>query len=244
MKLDGKAALVTGGAKRLGRESALALAEDGADVAVHYRNSSDEAMDVVRRVEAHGRRAVAIRADLCRSDEVTAVVNQAGDFLGRVDVLVHCASLFFRTPFGSVSDEQWEQLINVNVRAAFFLAQGVASGMKERGEGKIILFGDATTHYAVPDFAPYAVAKAGVESLTRTLAKALAPEVQVNAVLPGAILPPVDGDEKSWQAAINTNLLKRPGDPKDIVSATRYLIAEDFLTGVLLPVDGGKSSGR
>lgn len=245
MKIEGKVALVTGAAKRLGQAIALELARRGADVIVHYGRSKSEAEETARQIEQMGRKALALQADLTEPAQIERLVEQATRTLGPIDILINSASTFQRTPFGGVAAEQWDRLMNTNVRAPFLLAQAVGPVMKRRGAGKIINLSDATLPYAVPDFTPYAVSKAGLEALTRGLARALAPEVQVNAILPGAILPAVEGGEAGWQAAIQANLLKRRGHPEDIVQAVVFLIEQgDFLTGVFLPVDGGRSLGR
>ncbi len=244
MEIQGKVALVTGGARRLGRAMALELGRRGARVAVHYGRSKDEAEAVAREIEAMGSRAEAFGADLKNLSRIDDLCDRVEDTLGPVDILINSASVFHRTAFGGVSHEDWDDTLGSNLRGPFFLSQRIGPGMKRRGAGKVINFGDANMPYAVPDFMPYAIAKAGVEALTRGLARALAPEVQVNAILPGAILPASGGDEAGWEAAVKANLLRRGGGPEAIVRAMLYLIEDDFLTGVLLPVDGGRSLGR
>jgi len=245
MQIDGRVALVTGAAKRLGQAISLELARRGGNIVVHYGRSKAAAEDTVRQIEEMGRKAIALNADLSDPEQIQPLVDQATQALGAIDILVNCASVFHRTPFGQVTLEQWDSLMHANLRGPFFLAQAVGPEMKRKGAGKIINLSDAVMPYAVPDFTPYAISKAGVEVMTRQLARALAPEVQVNAVLPGAILPADGGDESGWEAAIGANLLKRRGYPDDIANAVVYLIEQgDFLTGVFLPVDGGRSLGR
>lgn len=245
MKIEGKVALVTGAAKRLGQAIALGLARRGANVIVHYGRSKEEAEETARQIDRIGRRAVALQADLTDPGQIQRLVEQAVRALGPIDILVNSASSFQRTPFGQVTLEQWDRLMQTNLRGPFFLAQAVGVEMKRRGAGKIINLSDATMPYAVADFTPYAISKAGIEALTRGLARALAPEVQVNAILPGAILPASGGEEAGWEAAIQANLLKRRGYPEDVVQAVTFLIEQgDFLTGAFLPVDGGRSLGR
>lgn len=245
MKIEGKVALVTGAAKRLGQALALGVARRGANVVVHYGRSKEEAEDTARQIERMGGKAAALQADLTDPRQIHRLVEQAAQALGPVDILVNSASSFQRTPFGEVTVEQWDRLMQTNLRGPFFLAQAVGVEMKRRGAGKIINLSDATMPYAVADFTLYAISKAGIEALTRGLARALAPEVQVNAILPGAILPASGGEEAGWEAAIQANLLKRRGYPEDVVQAVTFLIEQgDFLTGVFLPVDGGRSLGR
>lgn len=245
MRIEGKVALVTGAAKRLGQAIALGLARRGVNVVVHYGRSKEEAEETARQIERMGRNAAALQADLTDPRQIQRLIEQAAQALGPVDILVNSASSFQRTPFGEVTVEQWDRLMQTNLRGPFFLAQAVGVEMKRRGAGKIINLSDSTMPYAVADFTPYAISKAGIEALTRGLARALAPEVQVNAILPGAILPASGGEEAGWEAAIQANLLKRRGYPEDVVQAVTFLIEQgDFLTGVFLPVDGGRSLGR
>lgn len=244
MEIQGKVALVTGAARRLGRAMALELGQRGARVAVHYGRSREEAEAVAREIEAMGGRAEAFGADLRNLSRIDDLCERIESVLGPVDILLNSASVFHRTPFGKVAPEDWDDTLGSNLRGSFFLSQRIGPGMKQRGAGKVINFGDANASYAVPDFMPYAIAKAGVEAMTGGLARALAPEVQVNAILPGAILPASGGDEAGWEAAVKANLLRRGGGPEAIVRAMLYLIEDDFLTGVLLPVDGGRSLGR
>ena len=246
MEIRGKNALVSGAAKRLGKEIALELARQGASVVVHYHRSVQDAEQTAAEIRALGSRVALLSADLSEQEAALRLAEkaqQAFDGAG-IDILINSASVFPRTPFGSVEPATWEAVLNLNLRAPFFLSQALSEQMKKKGAGKIINLGDAGTPYAPPDFMPYAAAKSGIEALTRGLARALAPHVQVNAVLPGAILPAAELEEDTWEVAIRQNLLKRPGAPEDITRAICFLIENDFLTGVLLPVDGGRSLGR
>jgi len=245
MELDGKVALVTGAARRLGRAIALGLAGRGAKLIVHYGRSREDAEAVAAEIEGLGNSAATLRANLNDLQEVQNLVQEAPRAFGPIDILINSASVFHRTPLGSVTPEQWNELLDTNLRAPFFLAQAFGTVMKARGGGKIINLGDATMPYAVADFTPYAASKAGLEAITRGLARALAPEVQVNAILPGPVLPAQGGEADQWDKAIGQTVLKRPGAPEDIVEAVLFLLEKgDFLTGVFLPVDGGRSLGR
>ena len=161
--------------------------------------------------------------------------------LGGVDVLINSASSFYRTPLAAVSETQWNDLVNVNLRGPFFFAQAVASGMRRRRHGKIINISDVSAFNPWVDFLPYGAAKAGVIAITRGLAKALAPHVQVNAIAPGPILPPPGLSRAESRAAIAKTLLKRWGSPWDIVETILYLVeGTDFVTGQVIAVDGGR----
>ena len=144
----------------------------GANIVVHYRTSKGEAEETAQQIEALGVKAITLAADLRDCNQIQALVDQATEVLGPIDILINSASLFHRTPFGSVTPEEWDELLESNLRGPFFLAQAVAPGMKQKGAGKVINFGDANTPYAVPDFTPYAITKAGIEAMTRGLARA------------------------------------------------------------------------
>ena len=182
-ELTGKVALVTGGAVRVGREIARALADAGADVVVGYRRSAAEARAAVRELEARGVRAAALRADVARPREARALVAGAIRRLGRLDILVNNAALFFRTPVHTTTPAQFDRLLAVNLRAPFFVSQAAARAMGRRG-GRIINIADVGAVRAWAGYVPYGISKAGVIMLTRGLAVALAPRIQVNAVAP------------------------------------------------------------
>ena len=241
MKLKGKVALVTGAAKRIGREIALALAGRGCHVAITYRSSRKEAGATAAAIRRKGVRAMAVEADLLDSDQVRQAVRSVESRFGRIDVLVNNASSFYPTPWATVTDAQWEDLIGTNLSGPWRFAQAAAPGMKRRRAGKIINIADVAAFSPWPAYLPYCAAKGGLVTLTWGLAKALAPEIQVNAIAPGPILMPKEISAADKKKAIETTLLKRSGSPADIVAAALFLLeGSDFVTGVVLPVDGGR----
>lgn len=245
MELEGQVALITGAAKRIGRAVAFALARKGALIVVHYNHSKEEAEQTAEEIKQLGAEAIAMQADLSDVSQVQPLVDKVTATLGAVDILVNSAAVFYKTPVGEVTEETWDDLFRTNIRGPFFLAQAAAKVMKSQGAGKIINFSDATADYAVPDYTVYAMTKTAVGSMTRGLARALAPEIQVNCILPGPILPSESGGEEGWKAAIGQTVLKRSGSPEDIAEAVLFLVEKgDYLTGVFLPVDGGRSLGR
>jgi len=238
-KLEGKVALVTGAGKRLGRAVALRLAEEGMDVAVHYGTSAKDAAEVVGKIEEMGRKAVAIRADLRSVDEIRQMLVEVGNELGRLDVLVNSAANFLPGSVISTTEEVWDASLDTNVKAPFFVAQA-AVPMLRRSKGAIVNFADTGGLLGWPGFIGHSVAKAGVVNLTKGLAKALAPEVRVNAIAPGTITMP--GDPPEWEAEfVKLAPLKKTGRPADIADAVVYLATAEFLTGHTLVLDGGRT---
>jgi pteridine reductase len=238
-KLKGKVALVTGAGKRLGRAVALRLAKEGADVAVHYGISAKEAAEVVGKIEEMGQRALAIRADLRSVDEIRRMMLEVGNGLGRLDVLVNSAANFLPGSVISTTEEVWDASLDTNVKAPFFVVQA-AVPMLRRSTGAIINFSDTGGVLGWPGFIGHSVAKAGVINLTKSLAKALAPDVRVNAIAPGTITMP--GDPPEWeQEFVKLAALKRTGKPSDIADAVVFLATAEFLTGHTLVLDGGRT---
>lgn len=238
-KLNGKVALVTGAGKRLGRSVALQLASEGADVAVHYRGSDAEAREVVAEVEKLGRRAIATRAELTSVEEIRALVQRVAHEFGRIDVLVNSAANFLASSVISTTEEIWDASLDTNVKGPFFLAQAAAPWLR-RANGVIVNFADTGGILGWPGYIAHSVSKAGMIMLTKTLAKALAPEVRVNAIAPGTITMPDDPPE--WeQEFVKVAPLKRTGMPEDVTEAVSYLVSAKFLTGHVLVLDGGRT---
>lgn len=241
LPLQGQVALITGAAKRLGRAVALRLAEEGADVAVHYRSSQREAQEAVKEIEKIGRRGVAIGADLSSVEEIKRLIDEAGKHFGRLDILVNSAANFLPASIVSTTEQIWDAALDTNLRAPFFCAQA-SSPLLRRTQGVIINFADAGGLLGWPGYIPHSVSKAGVIMLTKVLAKALAPEVRVNAIAPGTIT--MEGDPPEWEADfIKLAPLRRTGKPTDITDAVLYLIQAGFMTGHVLVLDGGRSLG-
>ncbi len=243
MNLQGKKVLITGAAKRIGREIALMLASRGAVVLIHYRKSRLEALRLQSEIEGKGGSAFVFQADFSPGNlqvKIKKFVEAVYRKAGRVDVLVNNASDFYPTPLGKITEKSWDDLIASNLKAPFFLSQEIGIRMVKQKSGKIINLIDWTAERPSENYLPYCIAKGGLLTATRGLAKALAPYVQVAGIAPGPILPPagVKGSQKS--KAAEKTLLKRFGHPRDIAEAAHFLIeSTDFVTGVCLPVDGG-----
>ncbi|HLC20883.1 MAG TPA: SDR family oxidoreductase [Candidatus Methylomirabilis sp.] len=242
MELRGRAALVTGAARRVGQAIALAMADRGMDIAVHYNRSASEARATVEAIERLGRRAVAVRADLAQEEEVEALADRAVQAFGKIDVLVNSAALFYRTPLEKLTAQDWEQFLRVNLTGPFLLARRLGLQMRRRGEGKIVNVADVAGIAPWADFLPYSVSKGALITLTQGLAKALAPEVQVNGVAPGTVLLPEEYGDKEREAIVRATPLKRIGDPVDVAKTVLFLLeGSDFITGQVIVVDGGRS---
>jgi NAD(P)-dependent dehydrogenase (short-subunit alcohol dehydrogenase family) len=242
MELLGRTALVTGAAKRVGRAIALAMAGRGMDIVVHYKNSAPEARATAKAVEGLGRRAVVVQADLAQQEEVEALADRATQAFGKIDVLVNSAALFYRTPLEKITAQDWEQFLRVNLTGPFLLARRVGLEMRRRGEGKIVNVADVAGIAPWAEFLPYSVSKGALITLTKGLAKALAPEVQVNAVAPGSVLLPEEYGDKEREAIVRATPLKRIGNPADVANTVLFLLeGSDFITGQVVVVDGGRS---
>jgi NAD(P)-dependent dehydrogenase (short-subunit alcohol dehydrogenase family) len=235
--LHGQVALVTGGAKRIGRAIALALAAAGARVVVHYNQSQGDAEATLREIEAKGGQAFLVQADISRPAEAARVVAAAEKALGPVDILVNNAGVYAPCDWDKITEADWDRFLDTNLKAQFFCAQAVARGMKERGGGCIVNLASIGGMRAWPKFIPYCVSKAGVLMLTRCLARALGPEIRVNAVAPGAIQFPGEEPDENY---IRKAPLKRTGTAEDVAQAVLFFCTSgDFVTGQVLVVDGG-----
>jgi pteridine reductase len=240
VELQGTAALVTGAGRRLGQAIAVGLARAGCDVAVHYHGSADGAAATAREIGALRRRAELLRADLSDAAEARGLGDRAARALGRLDVVVNSAAVMVRQPVETVTPESWDATLDLNLRAAFFVAQGAISHLR-RAKGKIVNLADVAAFEPWPAYVPHCVSKAGVVMLTQALARALAPDVAVNAVAPGPVLLPEAWDEETRDHVRETTPLRRLGEPADIVAAVRFLLeGSDFVTGTVLVVDGGR----
>jgi NAD(P)-dependent dehydrogenase (short-subunit alcohol dehydrogenase family) len=240
-ELAGKAALVTGGAVRVGRAIARGLAQAGCDVAIGYHRSAGEARAAVAELSALGVRAVACRADLARPVEAGRLAARAARDLGRLDIVVNSAAIFLRTPVAVATARDFDRLIAVNLRAPFFLTKAAARIMS-RGGGRIINVADVGAVRAWPAYIPYGISKAGLLMLTRGFAVALAPRIQVNAVGPGVVLLP-EGVSRLSPGSLARIPMRRAGSPADVAAAVRFFATcPDYITGQVLYVDGGATA--
>lgn len=235
-------ALVTGGAVRVGRAITLGLAEAGYDVVVHYRSSAGPAEEVAGTVKALGRQAALAPGDLADPDAVTNVVEVADERFGRLDLVVNSAASFDAHPLLDVDADRWDGVMDVNVRAPHLVVRAAAP-MLRRARGSVVNIVDLSAFQPWTEYPHHAVSKAALAHLTRIQARVLAPEVRVNAVAPGAVLPPDDYPEERLDRLRDQTVLKRLGSPDDVVGAVLYLARAGFVTGQILAVDGGRLLG-
>jgi NAD(P)-dependent dehydrogenase (short-subunit alcohol dehydrogenase family) len=241
VRAEGKVALVTGAARRVGKAIALALADRGAHVVITYHNSGAEALTTLGEIEARGVQGLALQGNITRRGDVDSMVRQVIARFGRIDILVNNASNYYKTPFATLTEEQWDDLVDTNLKGTFLMCKRVGDEMLKAGAGKIINLADWAGFRPYKDYLPYCVAKAGVIALTTALAKTLAPEIQVNAIAPGPVLLPEDFSNTLRQAVVQATPLKRIGTPDDIAQAVVFLVeGSDFITGAVIPVDGGR----
>ncbi len=235
--LTGKIALVTGGGRRLGRAIAEALGADGARLAIHYHRSAEAASEVAE-VLGGGDRATTFEADLADARAAAALPQRVVDEMRGLDIVVNSAAVMLRQPFGRVTPEDWDRVMDVNLRAYFFVAQGAAPFLRARG-GTVINISDASSADPWPSYLPHSVSKAGVQMLTRALALVMAPEVRVNGIIPGAVLLPESLDAEAERRIGERTPLQRLGSPADVVAAVRFLLETEYATGSTVVVDGG-----
>lgn len=241
--LDGKVALVTGGAKRVGAAIVRRLHAAGARVVLHYRGSeADAARLEAELVAARAGSAARLQRDLLEPGAADALVAAAVERFGRLDLLVNNASIFYPRSMGRIEPRHWDELVGSNLRAPLFVSQAAAPHLKQT-RGAIVNITDIHAERPLKGFLVYSVAKAGLAALTRALALELAPEVRVNAVAPGAIAWPADGkfDNAERARIVATTPLGRIGNPADIAQAVQFLATAPFVTGQTVAVDGGRS---
>lgn len=240
MELSGKVALVTGGAVRVGKAIVMALAGAGADIAFSYNSSADAARETQRDVEALGRRALAHQADAANVAACRELVGATVAHFGRLDILVNSASLWKRTKFAELKEEDWDRVTDILLKGSAFTSHAAAPHLAAHGDGAIVNISDMAAFVPFPNFAAHSVGKAGLLNLTYAMAIELAPAVRVNAVAPGPVLPPPGYSEKQVQARAARTLLGRWGSPEDVAGAVLFLVQANYITGTVIEVNGGE----
>jgi NAD(P)-dependent dehydrogenase (short-subunit alcohol dehydrogenase family) len=247
LPLTGKVALITGSAQGIGAGIAWQLAQDGADIAINYRTSGKQAIELVERIQKIGRKVIAIQADVSDVRQIQQMVDEVDRQLGKINILVNNSAIDPTIPFFEVTEEQWDRILDTNLKGTFFCAQACAKHMLDQGGGKIINISSVHGTLTMPRYAAYAASKGGMNALTRQLALDLAAhQIQVNAVAPGAT------DVEKFHQNPNHDVSKigkqiplgRIGYPDDVAKVVAFLAsaASDFMTGQVLTVDGGSST--
>ena len=231
-------ALITGAARRLGRAIALGLAKEGYAIGLHYHHSENDALQAAEEMRASGAPVSLFKADLAEPAQIEAMFAEIERLQGRLDVLVNSAAIMTRGNLRQLDVDRWDATMALNLRAPWLCSRAAARLMQSSG-GVIINLSDSGARKTWTGYPAYIISKAGLEALTRLLARTLAPAIRVNAVAPGLILPPESMPAEEWLRLVKRLPAQKAGSPEDIISAVLFLIRNDYLTGQILVVDGG-----
>jgi pteridine reductase len=241
MKVENKIALVTGGARRVGKAIAIALARSGGRVIITYNASADEAAITVGEIERSSGQATAVQCD----QRDLAAIDRLFDRLrlenARLDLLVNNAAIMERRSALAITPDDWSRVIDTNLRGPFFMAQRAAQWMLTTGGGVIVNIADLSALHPWPSYLTHTISKSGLVAMTQGLALALAPSIRVNAIAPGPVLKPDEWSDERWGALIDALPLQRGGTPEDVAEAVLYCVRSDFMTGQTIVLDGGRS---
>lgn len=238
-----KTIFITGAAKRIGKEIALTFKELGWNIIIHYNSSKKDADDLANQINKDNpNSAKTVQGNLDIKEDVQKILSEVSETFPSIDVLVNNASTFYPTPIDEISEDHWERLIGSNLKGPLFLIQGLKDQLKS-SKGSIINITDTNLSKGVPNFSIYSAAKAGLEAITKGLARELAPDIKVNAIAPGAMLEPPDvtWTEEQKNKVIENIPLNRMGSEKDIADAVSFLAHSEYITGQIIKVDGGRS---
>jgi NAD(P)-dependent dehydrogenase (short-subunit alcohol dehydrogenase family) len=239
--LENNVAIVTGAAERVGRVIALALAEKGMNVAITYYRANEPWRQTLAEIQAKGVEVMALHMDVCQTGCAQECMEQIVERFGRADVLVNNASVWLSDPFLDISLEAWQRALDVNLTGPFLCSQAVAPHMLRQKSGLIVNITDLSAFQTWPQYAHHAASKAGLVALTKVMAAELAPHVRVNAIAPGTVLLPEGASEQKRRWAVENSLLKRIGTPQDVAQTVLFLAENDFVTGAVYFVDGGRA---
>ena len=238
-----KTIFITGAAKRIGKEIALTFKELGWNIIIHYNSSKKDADDLANEINKDNpNSAKTVQGNLDIKEDVQKILSEVSETFPSIDVLVNNASTFYPTPIDEISEDHWKRLIGSNLKGPLFLIQGLKEQLKS-SKGSIINITDTNLSKGVPNFSIYSAAKAGLEAITKGLARELAPDIKVNAIAPGAMLEPPDvtWTEEQKNKVIENIPLNRMGSEKDIADAVSFLARSEYITGQIIKVDGGRS---
>ena len=238
-----KTIFITGAAKRIGKEIALCFSEMGWNIIIHYNSSKNDAQVLADEINGNNpNSAITVQGNLDVKEDVEKVINEVRDAFPTIDLLINNASTFYPTPIEDISEEHWDKLVGSNLKGPLFLIKGLKDKLKE-SKGSIINITDTNLSKGVANYSIYSAAKAGLESITKGLARELAPDIKVNAIAPGAMLEPPDvtWTEEQKNKVISSIPLNRMGSEKDISEAVKFLAKSNYITGQIIKVDGGRS---
>ncbi len=238
-----KTIFITGAAKRIGKEIALCFSEMGWNIIIHYNSSKNDAQVLADEINGNNPdSAITVQGNLDVKEDVEKVINEVRDAFPTIDLLINNASTFYPTPIEDISEEHWDKLVGSNLKGPLFLIKGLKDKLKE-SKGSIINITDTNLSKGVANYSIYSAAKAGLESITKGLARELAPDIKVNAIAPGAMLEPPDitWTEEQKNKVISSIPLNRMGSEKDISEAVKFLAESNYITGQIIKVDGGRS---
>ena len=238
-----KTIFITGAAKRIGKEIALCFSEMGWNIIIHYNSSKNDAQVLADEINGtNPDSAITVQGNLDVREDVEKVINEVRDAFPTIDLLINNASTFYPTPIEDISEEHWDKLVGSNLKGPLFLIKGLKDKLKE-SKGSIINITDTNLSKGVANYSIYSAAKAGLESITKGLARELAPDIKVNAIAPGAMLEPPDvtWTEEQKNKVISSIPLNRMGSEKDISEAVKFLAKSNYITGQIIKVDGGRS---
>ena len=238
-----KTIFITGAAKRIGREIALCFSEMGWNIIIHYNSSKNDAQVLADEINGtNPDSAITVQGNLDVKEDIEKVINEVRDAFPTIDLLINNASTFYPTPIEDISEEHWDKLVGSNLKGPLFLIKGLKDKLKE-SKGSIINITDTNLSKGVANYSIYSAAKAGLESITKGLARELAPDIKVNAIAPGAMLEPPDvtWTEEQKSKVISSIPLNRMGSEKDISEAVKFLAKSNYITGQIIKVDGGRS---
>jgi NAD(P)-dependent dehydrogenase (short-subunit alcohol dehydrogenase family) len=241
MNINQCVVLITGAAVRVGRAVALHLAEQGAQIAFSYYLEDEPWQETLQEIKALGVDAIAVQAEMLSADSIQNLIDRTGEKFGKIDVLINNASVWLSSPFDEISEKEWDLAFDVNLRGPFLASQKAARVMRAQGSGLIVNITDLSAFQVWPNNAHHAASKAGLVSLTKSMAFELAPEIRVNAIAPGTVMLPENHTDEKRKWAEEKSLLKRVGSPEDVARTIDFLIENDFVTGSVYLVDGGRS---
>ncbi len=241
MNIENAVVLITGAAVRVGRTAALTLAEKGARIAFSYYLEEEPWQETLKEIEAFGKPALAVQAEMKSAASIQNLIDRTIEEFGRIDVLINNASVWLKAPFEEITEAEWDMSLAINLKGPFLTSQKVTPFMRAQKQGLIINITDLSAFQTWSDYAHHAASKAGLVSLTKSMAFELAPEIRVNAIAPGTVMLPENYTEEKRKWAEEKSLLKRVGSPEDVARMIVFLIENDFVTGSVYLVDGGRS---